>query len=202
MADHHGPISVRTTRNLCKDAGCRGASRAGRARLAGAALALFALACAGCTGLGAAPASDAQLDAAHALAIERVETIAVSDLSALRSDYTLLGDRLAFVEVSTPAELAALRDAAPDLHSEPDLNNGRLVGVISWLGTPVAGRGGVELVGIKQAGGASQLAVRYRPGTYLPDGAATLSIGYVPSHGRVVVVAIGGVRYYVDEVSK
>lgn len=154
---------------------------------------------AGCTILDSRRRVEAQLDAAQSVAFECVEQVPVSDLPALGSDYVPLGQRLALIEVAGAEQFAALRRAAPALRIEPDFSRGMLVGVISWLGTPLTGGSGVELVGLQHAGGTGLLAVRYHPGTYLPDGAATLAIGYVPARVRVQVVSVGSTRYYVDE---
>lgn len=143
--------------------------------------------------------TEAQLESAPIQAVHATRAIPVVDADALKDVYVALGPRLGVIQIQNSKEYKQLRAAAPDVGPQPDFTGGTLIGVVSWLGTAVDERPGVELAGLQMAHGAGLLRVRYRSGCYLPDGSAMLTLAYVPDLQRLLVVTAGGTTFYLDE---
>lgn len=131
---------------------------------------------------------------------ETIEThrVVLGELSSLADLYRPLCPRLGVIQVTRAKDWQRLARAAPGLGSCPDFSQGAVVGIVSRAGTPLDGIWPIEITQTRSAQGAGYVCAEFRPGTYLADGVACVTLVQYRGLDRVLMADVNGLRYFTD----
>ena len=140
----------------------------------------------------------ADLETAPPARTQRLGRTVVCDADAIKPLCTPLGSRLGLLEIRSQREWQSLVRAASSSGPCPNLQNGIVIGIVSWAGLPVDGRWPIELDSIQLRDGGGLVNATFQPGTYLPDGTTYLETAYVEGLQAVLAVNVNGTTFYPD----
>jgi hypothetical protein len=137
-----------------------------------------------------------QLELAREVPLRPAGRSVISDPAVLEPLAQPLGRRLALLVVRTRAEWEALSRAVPGIGRRPNLARGAVIGLICRVGLPLGGEWPASMERIQVAQGAGLLTVRFDGGSFLPDGTSYLELAQVEGLEAVLVVDVGGSRFF------
>ncbi len=186
MAQAYEHMRVRIADGVCK--------AVGRRCFAGLALTLSALGC------GPAPRThEVSLRALRQAPPARLDRHARAwgrDADALRGICQPLGKRCGLLQIRTAADYARVANSLALPPERPDFNQGTLVALVSWAGTPCSGHKPVGIESLQMVDGGGLLHADFEGGTYHPDGAVFAETAFVPGLIAVLVVDLGGSTFF------